>query len=98
MKSKRYSKNMENPTRGCSPSTCLRPAEPISEDGRQMTEDRGQRTEKKLLFSVFCLLNMTLLFSSGCGPKYTYSADKVSQAIEEICQKEYELAVDARVT
>ncbi len=63
-----------------------------------MTEDRGQRTEKKLLFSVFCLLNMALLLFSGCGPKYTYPADRVPQAIEEISQKEYKLTIDARVT
>jgi hypothetical protein len=35
--------------------------------------------------------------AAGCGPKYTYPADTVPEAIEQICLKEYKLDVEARV-
>ncbi len=35
---------------------------------------------------------------SGCGPKYSYPADSVPKAIEEISLNEYKLEVKARVT
>lgn len=44
-----------------------------------------------------CLLVSSLVFFSGCGPKYTYPARTVSQSIEALCQKEYRLDVEARV-
>ncbi len=45
-----------------------------------------------LLFSAFCFFSLT-----GCGPKYTYPADTVPKAIEQICGDEYKIEVTARV-
>ena len=36
-------------------------------------------------------------FLSGCGPEYTYPADKVPSSIEKICLDEYGIKVNARV-
>ena len=41
------------------------------------------------LWSLVCL--------SGCGPKFTYPADTVPKAIEDICRKENHIEVSARV-
>ncbi len=57
-----------------------------------MTDDRKKTSVCCLLFSVLCLLIIT-----GCGPEYTYPANKVAESIEKICQDEYKIKVEARV-
>ena len=48
-----------------------------------------------VLASCFWLPASSLL--SGCGPKYTYSARSVPQAVEDICQKENQIVTHVRV-
>lgn len=43
------------------------------------------------------LVIFACLAAAGCATKYTYPAHKVPQSIEEICRKDYKLAVKARV-
>ncbi len=41
-----------------------------------------------------------LIFTSlavGCGPKYTYPADKVPESIEKLCRKDYDLEIRAGI-
>lgn len=43
-------------------------------------------------------MSLVLVFSiAGCGPKYTYPADSVPKSIEDICHKENNIDVTARV-
>lgn len=49
-----------------------------------------------LLASIF-LFPSSFYFLTGCGPKFTYPADSVPKSIEDICSKENNLAVTARV-
>lgn len=35
--------------------------------------------------------------AAGCGPKYTYPSDTVTQSIETVCKNEYKIDVHARV-
>ena len=42
-------------------------------------------------------LCLCLLFLAGCGPKFTYPADSVPKAVEDICRNENNLVVSARV-
>ena len=37
------------------------------------------------------------LTMAGCGPKYTYPADSVAQSVEDLCVKDYNLKVTARL-
>src|SRR3989338_4741106 len=88
--SKRFSKNMENPTPASSPNTFLRPRDKAAAAG---TRDKGQGVSKPLFF----LSLIACLFFNGCVSNYTYPADKVPQSIESICKQDYNLQVSARV-
>ena len=48
--------------------------------------------------AAFPVAFLALVFLSGCGPKYTYPASTVSKSVEDICNKEYDIKADARVT
>ena len=70
-------------------------------------ETRDQRPATRLktrtaFFSFFLFLSLvsslwSLVGFSGCGPKYTYPSDTVPKAVEDICKKENNLEVSARV-
>ena len=85
---------MGSPIRGLKRSTSRR-------NKIQKSEDRSQRADGRregINFPVFCFLfSVFCFFVSGCGPKYTYPADIVPQAIEQMCLQEYKIGVTARV-
>ena len=62
---------------------------------------KGERRNFNRFFLVlffplaFCLLPSAFL--SGCGAKYTYPADKVPKAIQDICLKENQINTQVRV-
>lgn len=53
-----------------------------------------KRSERAALILV---LGCGAFFLSGCWAKYSYPADKVPKAVEDICKKEYSLDTRARV-
>ena len=46
---------------------------------------------------VTLCLGVMVTFNSGCGPKYTYPSSSVPKSIEDICRKENNIEVTARV-
>ncbi len=64
---------------------------------RQKLEARGKRG--CFFASSFYLLTSSLVFFSliGCGPKYTYPADTVTHAVEQISRDESQLSVESQV-
>ncbi len=60
-----------------------------------MAEVRGQTSEGRKLSSVLCILILSIL--SGCGPKYTYPSGIAAESIQNICQKENNLQVKAKI-
>ncbi len=62
-----------------------------------MTEVRRQKSDFCSLFSVLCLLFSVFCFLSSCGPRYTFPSGTVPKSIEDICKKEYNIDVTARV-
>jgi hypothetical protein len=72
---------MENPIRASRPNTSRKKAA------------RNKRVSRFLAgFTAVVLLCLP-----GCGPKFTYPADQVPRSIEDICLKEYQMEVRARV-
>jgi len=65
---------------------------------RLRAEGGGLRAKRNCFFLSSQLLALSLLFFlSGCGPKFTYPAQSVPKAIEDIGKKEYKLDIVARV-
>lgn len=55
-----------------------------------------QKTNKSKGF-FFLFLGVIAFSSFACGPSYTYPANNVPKSIEELCLKEYQFKVQARV-
>ena len=94
MTSKPFSRNTANPIRAFNPNIFRR----FSNSPDDVP--KGDVRKEKGLTSPFGTSSVILLlaiFVSGCGPKYTYPAEKVPKAVEEICAKENQINVKTRV-
>lgn len=54
-----------------------------------------RRAAERRLIAVWLLAASAAL--SGCGPKYTYPANKVPESVEKICKKEYKVDATSRL-
>ena len=63
---------------------------------RPQTADGRLQTRVVLALSLVSSL-WSAVYLSGCGPKYTYPADKVAESVESLCKNDYGLEVRARV-
>ncbi|MBI4353282.1 MAG: hypothetical protein HY593_05075 [Candidatus Omnitrophica bacterium] len=66
-------------------------------EARGGSRKRGSRFVFASGFLFLAASFVFLGFVTGCGPRYTYPAGTVTQAIEDICSKEYQLEVKTRV-